>query len=56
VAGPGLSHIIPDRHSLKTTASTLDLVPMVTHLLGIPTPSGLDGTNPLASLPTKRRE
>jgi len=52
VAGPGLSQIIPDRHSLKTTASTLDLVPMVTHLLGIPTPPGLDGTNPLANLPT----
>jgi len=52
VAGPGLSQIISGRHSLKTKASILDLVPMVTHLLGIPTPPGLDGTNPLANLPT----
>jgi hypothetical protein len=45
-----LSRIIPGRHALKTTASTLDVVPMVTYLLGIPTPPGLDGRNPLANL------
>jgi arylsulfatase A-like enzyme len=50
VAGPGLSRIIPGRHSLEGTASTLDLVPIVTYLLGIPVPAGLDGENPLVSL------
>ncbi len=52
VAGPGLSRIIPARHSLKRTGSTLDLVPMVTQLLGIPVPEGLDGSNPLANVQT----
>jgi len=52
VAGPGLSPIIPGQHIYEAHASTLDLVPMVTHLLGIPTPQGLDGSNPLAKLQT----
>jgi arylsulfatase A-like enzyme len=56
VAGPGLSRIIPGRHSLKNTASTLDLVPMVTYILDLPVPQGLDGSNPLANLPTKPTE
>ncbi len=53
VAGPGLSPVIPGQHIYKAHASTLDLVPMVTHLLGIPVPKGLDGSNPLANLHTK---
>jgi arylsulfatase A-like enzyme len=48
IAGPGLSSIIPGRHVVDSTASTLDLVPMVTSLLGMSVPEGLDGTNPLA--------
>jgi arylsulfatase A-like enzyme len=50
VAGPGLSPIVPGRHVYEAYASTLDLVPMVTYLLGIPTPNGLDGSNPLKDL------
>ncbi|NVM22979.1 MAG: alkaline phosphatase family protein [Desulfobacterales bacterium] len=53
VAGPGLARIIPGRHVLDRTASTLDLVPMVTYLLGVPEPAGLDGANPLANLQGK---
>lgn len=53
VAGPGLSPVIPGQHIYEAHASTLDLVPMVTHLLGIPVPKGLDGSNPLANLHTK---
>lgn len=52
VAGPGLSAVVPGQHVYHDSASTLDLVPMVTHLLGIPIPQGLDGTNPLANLPS----
>lgn len=48
VAGPGLARIHPGRHRLDTPASTLDLVPMVTHILGIGVPQGLDGKNPLS--------
>ncbi len=51
VAGPGLARIIPGRHTLARTASTLDLVSMVTYLLGAPEPNGLDGRNPLSNLP-----
>jgi hypothetical protein len=40
VAGPGLSAIVPGRHTVKTAASTLDLIPITTHLLGIPSPEG----------------
>lgn len=50
VAGPGLTRILPGRHTLDTAASTLDLVPMVMYLLGMPIPEGLDGNNPLAGL------
>jgi hypothetical protein len=50
VGGPGMRRIIKGRHFLDQSASTLDLVPMVTHLLGIQIPSGLDGNNPLAGL------
>lgn len=50
VGGPGLRQIITGRHVLEQTASTLDLVPMVTYLLGMPHSSGLDGRNPLAGL------
>lgn len=53
VAGPGLARIIPGRHTLDRTASTLDLVSMVTYLLDVPEPGGLDGANPLAGLPGK---
>jgi arylsulfatase A-like enzyme len=52
VAGPGLASVIPGQYVHHAQASTLDLVPMVAHLLGIPIPEGLDGSNPLASLPT----
>lgn len=50
VAGPGLARILPGRHRLGRAASTLDLVPMVAYLLGIPLPKGLDGNNPLREL------
>jgi hypothetical protein len=50
VAGPGLAPVIPGQHVHHAQASTLDLVPMVTHLLGIPIPDGLDGSNPLKNL------
>ena len=50
VAGPGLSSIVPGQHIYQANASTLDLVPMVTYLLGIPLPQGLDGSNPLKEL------
>ena len=53
VAGPGLARIIPGRHFLDHAASTLDLVPMVIYLLGIPMPEGLDGNNPLRKLRSK---
>jgi hypothetical protein len=52
VAGPGLSQVISGQHVHHTKASTLDLVPMVAHLLGIPIPEGLDGSNPLGNLQT----
>ena len=50
VAGPGLARVISGRHTIEHTASTLDLAPMVTGLLGIPVPEGLDGENPLSGL------
>ncbi|MCG6983258.1 MAG: alkaline phosphatase family protein [Deltaproteobacteria bacterium] len=56
VAGPGLSPVIPGQHIYKARASTLDLVPMVTHLLGIPVPEGLDGSNPLANLRSNKNQ
>ena len=52
VAGPGLARILPGRYLLDSPASTLDLVPMVTYILGIPLPKGLDGENPLLNIPT----
>jgi arylsulfatase A-like enzyme len=53
VAGPGLARILPGRHFLDHAASTLDLVPIVTYLLGMPMPEGLDGNNPLRKLRSK---
>jgi len=52
IAGPGLARIIPGRRVLTRTASILDLLPMVMHVLGIPPPAGLDGRDPLATLDT----
>jgi arylsulfatase A-like enzyme len=52
VAGPGLARVLPGRHRLEGPASTLDLVPMVTQLLGMKIPAGLDGRTPLSTLPT----
>ncbi len=53
IAGPGLARIIPGRHVLTRTASVLDLAPMVLHILGIPVPPRLDGSDPLATLNAK---
>jgi hypothetical protein len=50
VAGPGLGRVLPGRHVIQETASTLDLVPILTHLVRIPAPEGIDGRNPLADL------
>ena len=50
VTGPGLANVFKQRHIIDHTASTLDLVPMACHLMGIPIPAGLDGKNPLAHL------
>jgi hypothetical protein len=50
VGGPGLGRLIGESHVFDQTASTLDLVPMVTYLLGIQPPTGLDGSNPLSGL------
>ena len=50
IAGPGLSAVIAGRHTIETTASTLDLIPIATSLLGIPSPDGLEGNNPLDNL------
>jgi hypothetical protein len=56
VAGPGLSRVLSGRHVIEETASTLDLVPILTHLAGLPPPEGIDGRNPLADLPTLKAE
>jgi arylsulfatase A-like enzyme len=50
IAGPGVSHIIPGQHVIEREASTLDLIPMVTFLLDMRIPPGLDGNNPLSGL------
>ncbi len=50
IAGPGLSAVVSGRHIVKTAASTLDLIPLATYLLGIPSPQGLEGNNPLDHL------
>ena len=50
IAGPGLNTIIPERHTIASVASTLDLIPMVAYLLDIQQPIGIDGRNPLAGL------
>ncbi len=50
IAGPGLASVIPGRHRIESAASTLDLIPMVAHILDIPQPQGLDGKNPLVGL------
>lgn len=56
IAGPGLDRILPGSHVVQETASTLDLVPMLLHLAGLPVPAGLDGHNPLAALPLTQGE
>jgi len=50
IAGPGLKTIIPERHTIASATSTLDLIPMVAYLLGMQQPVGIDGRNPLAGL------
>jgi hypothetical protein len=50
IAGPGLAAVVPGRHIVDTAASTLDLIPLATYLLGIPVPDGLEGSNPLLAL------
>ena len=50
IAGPGLKAMIPQRHTISTPASTLDLIPMVAYLLNMEQPVGIDGKNPLAGL------
>jgi arylsulfatase A-like enzyme len=47
LAGPGMGKLYNGQHIQEATQSTLDLVPMVCHLLEIPIPEGLDGTDPL---------
>jgi hypothetical protein len=54
LAGPGLARLYPGQRTLERTVSTLDLVPMVTHLLGVKAAEGLDGSNPLANLQQDR--
>jgi arylsulfatase A-like enzyme len=50
IAGPGLKSIIPQRHTIASATSTLDLIPMVAYLLDIEQPVDIDGRNPLAGL------
>jgi arylsulfatase A-like enzyme len=50
LAGPGVERFFHKRQIVHKTTSTLDLVPMLCYLMGIPTPTGLDGKNPLAGL------
>jgi arylsulfatase A-like enzyme len=50
IAGPGLNAMIPQRHTITSATSTLDLIPMVAYLLDIQQPIGIDGRNPLAGL------
>jgi len=47
LAGPGMGELYKGQHIQGATQSTLDLVPMVCHLLDIPIPDRLDGTDPL---------
>jgi len=50
IAGPGLTQVIPGRHVIAASASTLDLIPMVAYVLDMPQPRGIDGRNPLSGL------
>ncbi len=50
IAGPGLKRVIPGRHVIEKSASTLDLIPMVAYVLDMPQPRGIDGRNPLDGL------
>jgi len=50
IAGPGLNAMIPQRHTIASATSTLDLIPMVAYFLDIEQPTGIDGRNPLAGL------
>mgnify|MGYP000956198990 CR=1 FL=1 len=56
IAGPGLSRVLPGRHVIQETVSTLDVVPILLHLAGMPPATGLDGRNPLADLPPAQEE
>jgi len=47
IAGPGMKKLYEKQIIQASIQSTLDLVPMVCHLLNIPIPEGLDGANPL---------
>lgn len=49
LAGPGMEKFYKGQHIQTSMQSTLDLVPMVCHLLDIPIPEGLDGVDPLVS-------
>jgi len=49
LAGPGVKYVHEGQRIQASTQSTLDLVPMVCHLLKIPIPEGLDGTDPLTT-------
>lgn len=53
LAGPGMKKVCGGRHVRPSTRSTLDLVPMVCHLLDIPIPEGLDGADPLSEITLK---
>ncbi len=55
LAGPGMEKLYENQLIQASTQSTLDLVPMVCHLLNIPIPKGLDGTDPLISLSKKSK-
>ena len=50
LAGPGMENVCEGQHLQASTRSTLDLVPMICHLLNIPIPEGLDGTDPLSNI------
>ncbi|MBN1850936.1 MAG: alkaline phosphatase family protein [Deltaproteobacteria bacterium] len=50
LTGPGMKSFSKGQHVQTSTQSTLDLVPMVCHLLGIPIPEGLDGVDPLDNM------
>jgi hypothetical protein len=50
LAGPGMKKLYTGQQIHTSTQSTLDLVPMVCHLLHVPIPQGLDGVDPLYNI------